>query len=114
MTVTLYIIYWLLMYLGPFVAFEAGVLISIKLRLHGNVHNTALLIMSIPVCLVTIGNALLISKLPAEGGASPFFGHYGYMQSFGTWLLFHGSLMMGGTGVPLAFRTLEIRFRNGR
>ncbi len=84
----------------PFLAFFVGVFISIKLELNGQSKHSHVVLMSIPVGLLTIGNLLMATNVN---------GQYGFMGSAGQYLIFIGTVMLYGTLVPQLFESARSR-----
>ena len=107
-----YILSWALIHLSPFAAFALGVWISIRI-IHTEIAPQTIWLMAIPVALITIGNFMQMTyidvPIPDHAGFRERESTYTYMQNYGTFLVFAGTLVLYGTAVPQLFNRIRLR-----
>ena len=97
----------------PFLAFAFGVFISIQLSLNGDLSTRHVVLMSIPVGILTIGNLLMIITVQINNRDSgEIVIKYGHINSVGQFLGFIGSVILYGTLVPQLFDQVRRRIQN--
>lgn len=95
---------WSLIHVTPFAAFALGVYISIRLNLTGDLSTEHVVLMSIPVGILTIGNLLMIITVQVnDPDSGETLIRYGHMNSVGQFLVFIGTVILYGTLVPQLF-----------